>query len=301
MNDLIIQRLAVIKQLYSLGLNQSYDPEPINGFCLLSFHDSADMFMKLCLEKEKIKDNDNLYLMNYFTECPKLKGKELMNILNQRRNNLKHKGALPSTLDIENCRASVTEFFELNTPIIFGVEFKDISLVSLIKYLSVKEYLSDALVQLNEEKYEDSIIHSQISFKEFLSCYEEDKSYYYSSFPFQVCEDLSYLPSALRRLGFGRDFDAFIDKTKSSFDKLEEIVRIIGFGIDYKEYWKFKLLSPDITFYLNDDTGKREYQCFKDERIISNKRNAQYCFDFVIDSALKLQRVNFDIKELRKE
>lgn len=296
MNELTTKRLAVIKQLYLQGLNQSYDPEPINGFCLLSFHDSVDMFMKLCLENEKIEHEDNLYLMNYFPKCSKLKGKELMNILNQRRNSLKHKGAMPSTIDIEICRANVTEFFELNTSIIFGIEFKDISLVSLIKYASVKGYLSNALKQLSEEKYEDSIINSQISFKELLSCYEKDKSYYYSSSPFHICKNFS---NSMRKTGLENNLDEFIEKTKVSFEKLDEVLIIIGLGIDYKKYCKFKLLCPTINVWYNK--GGNDYKSMKDKNIISNKRNAQFCFYFVIDSALKLQRVDFDIKELRKE
>ena len=47
MDELTTKRLAIIKQLYLQGINQSYDSEPMNGFCLLSFHDSVEMFMKL--------------------------------------------------------------------------------------------------------------------------------------------------------------------------------------------------------------------------------------------------------------
>ena len=50
MEELILKRLAVIKQLYLQGVAQSYNAEPMNGFSILSFHDSVEMFMKLCAE-----------------------------------------------------------------------------------------------------------------------------------------------------------------------------------------------------------------------------------------------------------
>ena len=50
MDELTTKRLAVIKQLYLHGIEQSYEVEPMNGFSILSFHDSVEMFMKLCAE-----------------------------------------------------------------------------------------------------------------------------------------------------------------------------------------------------------------------------------------------------------
>ena len=75
MDELMMKRLAVIKQLYNQGLIQSYDSEPMNGFCLLSFHDSVEMFMALCSEKRGIlkKDISNFY--NFFDKITDLQCK----------------------------------------------------------------------------------------------------------------------------------------------------------------------------------------------------------------------------------
>lgn len=50
MNEISLKRLALIKQLFMLGVAQSYEPEPLNGFSILSFHDSLEMFVKLCAD-----------------------------------------------------------------------------------------------------------------------------------------------------------------------------------------------------------------------------------------------------------
>ena len=86
-----------------------------------------------------------------------------------------------------------------------------------------------------------------------------------------------------------------MERVGKSFEEIENTVSIIGFGIDYKKYCKFRLLAPIMnvwTFY-----GKRNYEVYNgllDDRIC-DKKNASFCFNFVVDSALKLQKFNLDI------
>lgn len=296
MDDLTTKRLAVIKQLYKLGISQSYDSEPINGFCLLSFHDSVEMFMKLCAEikGERIKRDTNFG--DYFRIVLGLLGEAEMSNLNNRRVALKHYGSLPSKLDVEISRVNVTTFFQNNTPLFFNMNFDDISLISLVKYDSVKEYLQSALDNLNNGNNESSIINSQIAFKELLFCYEEDKRYQWNS-PFKICEDFSFSDSrSLRSTGLGLDFESFVDKVQKSIINLDDISKVLGFGLNFKKYTKFKIMEPYINVWPEE--GGRKYETMKNDRINYNNKNAEFCFDFVIESSLKLQEFDFDINEL---
>ena len=126
MDTLTSKRLAVIKQLYRNGMEQSYLTEPMNGFCILSFHDSVEMFMKLCSEKKGKKVDRQTNFGDYFTIVPELELQAQMTNLNHKRVSLKHNGSLPSNLDIEISRANTTEFFEINIKKIFGKTFSDI-------------------------------------------------------------------------------------------------------------------------------------------------------------------------------
>ena len=296
MDELTTKRLAIIKQLYLQGINQSYDSEPMNGFCLLSFHDSVEMFMKLCAEQKNIKINRDVNFGDYFIKIPDLQGNATMNILNNKRVSLKHYGSLPSTIDVEISRANVTDFFEQNTPIFFNIKFCEISLISLIKYESVRNYMSKSLTSMESDNYKYSILNSQIAFKELLYCHKEDKIQNFSS-PFKITENFDFCSSSSMKLGLGDKLNNFIDKTEKSFSELDQIIGIIGFGIDYKKYCKFMMLSPYLQSWLNN--GVRNYESYDDKQIVCNKRNAQFCFDFVIESALQLQRFDFDINDLR--
>ncbi len=181
MDELIIKRLAVVKHLYQQGLALSYESEPTNGLCLLPFHDSIEMFMKICADVNGVKIDRSTKFMDYFSKLPNLQYSSQMQNLNNRRVALKHHGEIPSSLDIEIARANTTEFFELNTPLYFDIEFSDISLTSLIKYSSVAEWLNKANDAHNKGEFVESICLSHVAFKELLLSHEEDKSYFYES------------------------------------------------------------------------------------------------------------------------
>lgn len=297
MDELTMKRLAVIKQLYLHGIDQSYEVEPMNGFSILSFHDSVEMFMKLCAEQNNVRIDRNVNFGDYFIKMPDLRCNATMSNLNSKRVNLKHYGTLPSKLDIEISRANVTDFFEQNTPIFFGIQYNEISLISLIKYDSVKSYMEMAHSDLTLNKYKESITNSQIAFKELMACYEEENTKRFHN-PFHFTGHLRHIGlfNDIRKID--RDFSHYIDDMKKAIENLEEMSKIIGLGVDYKRYCKFRLLSPYIQMYHSEN--RRKYHCLINEEHDNRKcsqRNAQFCFDFVIDSALKLQQFDIDINE----
>ena len=294
MDELIIKRLAVVKHLYQQGLALSYESEPTNGLCLLPFHDSIEMFMKICADVKSVKIDRSTMFMDYFSKLPDLLCSSQMQNLNNKRVALKHHGEIPSSLDIEIARANTTEFFELNTPLFFGVEFSEISMVSLIKYSSVADWLYKANEAHQKGDYSDSICLSHVAFKELLIRHEEDKSYFYES-PFSAVKECKHL---FRDSKFNHQIDENIKKIKNDLLNIDAALTIIGLGIDYKQYTKFELLSPYINVW--PEKGGRKFDWHPKANIVANSRNSSFCYDFVISCALNLQRTDFEISELLK-
>ena len=250
--------------------------------------------MRLCAEKENIPAHKTINFGDYFSLVPKLEFKSQMGNLNNKRVSLKHNGSLPSNLDIEISRANTTDFFEINTRKIFETEFSEISLISFIQFERVKEYLIIAEKEIQTKNFEKSISNSQNAFLELLTCYEEDKKQNLKS-PFEISENMSFKSSLSLNLGLGRKFDEYIVSVNKSLSNIDEAIKIIGLGIDYKKYIKFKLLSP-YTHCWQEDV--RKYESHPSNGILLNHKNSLFCFDFVINSALKLQELDFDISEL---
>lgn len=140
------KRLAFIRYLHTIAVEQSKKPEPLSCTSILMLHDSIELFLQLSYEHLNGGKADPKFLEYWDIINSKLNGKaitqkESIRRLNDARVSLKHHGNLPSKLDIEGFRASALNFFEDNTPIIFGVSFKEISLVELVQCVESKDSL----------------------------------------------------------------------------------------------------------------------------------------------------------------
>jgi len=292
--DIIIKRLSIIKYLYKIGVDQSFQVETVASFSILSFHDSIEMFLKLLAEHRNIK-SEKIDFMIYWTQFPDLTLNESMRNLNERRKNIKHKGILLSKSDIEACRVNTTDFFEQNTFSCFDVEFKDVSLFSLINKESIRIELSKAQETLNIGKYTESIVGSAVAFNHLLYLYEKNTYTYSRESPFLFGIDMhTYTWSHYTRID--NKLDDFIKEAAKSIESLQKALRIMSFGIDYKRYAKFNLLTPIVTKSVN---GKYFVEIWNEKQW--SKENCQYCIDFVLDACLKLQELDFDIRNIENK
>jgi hypothetical protein len=144
-----MERLAFIKNLYSVGAEQSKREEPLCWMSILTFHDAVELFLALASEYLDLDVNiKDIKFMEYWSLLSKiLKKKEKgeltqkisMEKLNKARVDFKHYGNPPSKSAIEDFRANTTSFLDENTRLVFDVEFSNISLVELVKYEVAKK------------------------------------------------------------------------------------------------------------------------------------------------------------------
>lgn len=188
-HEIKIKRLAIIKQLFIQGLEQSTRTEGISSFSILSFHDSVEMFLKLYSE---YKNQEESYSFpKYWTKFPELPHKEQMNSLSLRRKNLKHKGVFPSKLDIEHSRFSTREFLQEATSLIDGIKFDQISLTDLVYSDRVRNLLKEAESEIVNKNYEKILECVASAFTILISVYEDKATGDYRS-PFFFGDSLSF-------------------------------------------------------------------------------------------------------------
>jgi hypothetical protein len=291
--EIILTRLAIIKQLYKVGLEQSKQAESMAAFSILSFHDSVEMFLKLLAEQKGI-NSENFRFMEYWDKIQGMTLAEPMRALNTRRKNIKHNGHLPSKGDIEISKVNTTDFFEQNTIKQFEIEFKDISLLELIKFEDAKKYLYEAQEALNNSEFNKSVEHAAIGFRILIYHFELKKTYFTDSSPFTFRKKLKKFSP--KEFGMeNRKLVQYFDDLKDIIENLEFITKILSFGIDFKRFAKFQLLSPIVIAF-----GEGMYETRKNEEKKWTRENCQYCIDFVVDTALKLQEFDFDIEEIEE-
>lgn len=299
--EIIVRRLAIVKYLYSIGVQQSLQVETVSGFSVLAFHDCAEMFLLLVAENKG--DNvSNMSFMGFWDKYPELTMKESMRNLKDRRVSIKHKGQFPSKTDIEISRITITDFLEQNTFAQFGIDFNNVSVAELVSYENVKSYIDKAERYYDERKLYESLINSKIGFMELLSTYEysKRKTYWVNSLlnvGDEIGDDYVKLVGTDEKSG-ARWFRQVTETT----NKVREILKITALGIDYKKFSYFEAVTPEVHLWWSD--GKKDYEAlpqnYYEERHLLRIEDCRFCIDFVIDCALKLQEFDYDINSVIK-
>lgn len=296
MDESNLKRLAFIKYLYKLGIGQSKQSEPLNSVSILSFHDSAELFLHLALEYLEASKNDNDFMSYWESLNAKLSSgeitqKESMRRLNKARVQLKHHGTLPSNLDIESFRATISNFFNENTSIVFDIDFDSISMIDLVQNQGVKETLQKAENLMSEGKTPECLQSIAVAFAMLIRDYEKRKTTEYGNSPFFFGSDLSFHSSFFMHVE--GELGEFIDKVKESIESIQNAIKILSLGFDYKKYAKFKLLTPYVAI---DEDENYDMLDFPSEKNLT-KEDCEFCFDYVIESAIRLQDFDFDISK----
>lgn len=295
-SDVEIQRLALIKYMFNTALDQSNQPEPLCGLSILTFHDCIELFLVFAYEKLTGKSFKEIGFLKYWDPISKelgrpLSGREEMGRLNESRISLKHKGTLPSTLDIEGYRSACMNFFKENTNPIFGIDFESISLISLVKYPDVQSKLQAAEKLKSEGNLQGAINEIGIAFKLMIDDYMKRKTTNSGQSPFFFGESMRYQigNSPIMK---DKDLNRFVEKTMLSIDSIQESLKILSLGMDFRRYVKFDYITPFVTQVLS---GK--YVIDIDPRQNPPTiEDCEFCLNFVIDSALKLQEFDFNTK-----
>jgi hypothetical protein len=306
-NQDILKRLAYIKFLFKVGVDQSKQPGVIAYTAILSIHDAIDWFMNLaCIENKitetnklsaitakdpKRKGKTNVYLTDYFTILPALKYEVEVNSINTLRNNLKHKFILPSQLAITESINSAKEFFEENTKIIFSLDFNGVSVIDLIGFEPIKILLKQAIVFQIKNEVENCISEISKAYYELwqidMDFIRDKKQFSYIDIygnPYLQIPQLEGKPELQILKGY---IDSLITTYNKNFQELNDSMKIFALGIDYRKYLKLKSFLPSTS--IKDKNGN--YQVTKPRNVESiTNEDLTFAIDFVINCALEIQR-----------
>jgi hypothetical protein len=143
----------------------------------------------------------------------------------------------------------------------------------------------------------DCLGNSAFAFNELLSIYSKSKTSEFGSSPFFFGADYSFhnIPSMITdpRNTSERNLNKFVKYVNQSLEEIRNAVEITSFGIDYKKFIKFKILTPTVERSYDDKMYLNRWGTKK-----TNKDNCQFCIDFVIYAATTLQEFDFDLKSL---
>ncbi len=298
-SQVILKRLFFIKYLYQLGIKQSSQKTPKDSISILMFHDSIELFLQLSTEYLNASTQTNIGFMEYWGIInQKLQGQQLsqknqMRRLNKARVNLKHHGILLNESDIESFRVNTSDFFSDNCSIVFGINFSEISLIDLVDNSDVKYLFRDAMNYYEQNNITRALEYFSLTFKVLIYDFKEKfQAYRYELFGNENfildCED-----DTIR---------SDLDKFSYAIDNIQYILKYLIYGINLKDFIKFSLLTPDVSFIRTDF---RNYKIdlplpfFEEKEKLFSQDQLEFCKEFIIDCALKLQEFDFDTSDLK--
>jgi hypothetical protein len=289
----LTRRLAFVRYLYGLGVDQSHKPEPFAAVAVLTFHDACEMFLQIAAEHNgvtvpKQRSPDFLEYWLLFEQQAKLQmtSKASMARLNRARGNLKHGGLLPAHDEIEGFRATVTSFLEDNAVPLLGVNLDEVSLTSMIKSDDVRGPLERAETALSAGDLQGALEEVASAFTVSLRRFE--------SRPRASTRPLG--PYSLRAASlfgvFGRPIgdeigDELHDIRKTLdrvVDVFSEAITVVAYNLDFDSYLIFKTHAPVVHEFVG---GRMQVEWTLREP--TDPEVVRRCLNFVIDTAIRLE------------
>lgn len=299
------ERLVLVRYLFGVADQQSRQSEPLAGVAVLTLHDGVELFLQLAAEHKNVGpgEKSRTDFEKYFGDIDaalspdRLSERPAMLRLNKARVVLKHHGLRPAPTEVTRLREAVEQFYEDNTPLVFGVVFGAVSMSDLIRFPGARAGLKEAESKLAEGDTAAALLEIVSSFERAVDDYEGEARAAYGRSPFDFAESflfdssfLRYGPSARPPIG-PRNQGEFEDKIIRSVESLARGLKLLSLGLDYRQYAKFRLLSPPAGTEPRPAKGgpganRRPWPPSADD--------CRFCFDFVVETALRLQNVVFD-------
>ena len=291
-----MKRLAFIRYLYQAGLAQSRGPWPFSSASLLTLHDAIEFLLQLGSQHLNVGKSQPDF-MEYFTflnenlKPAALGQQERVRQLNNARGALKHRGLFPSTMDLESYRDAATAFFLENTPVIFGIGFDEVSLVDFVSPESARDSLREAQELIAAGDAASAVNPIAFAYSEMIADYKDRKRDRPARDQFDFSSRIPSLQSLHSTLP---TVEAFARETKRAIEDMQDAMRVLALGIDYRKYARFETLTPEVLRHYTGDV--RLHQRWS-QNLTPTVEDAQFCFDFVIESALALAEFDYSVND----
>jgi hypothetical protein len=210
-----------------------------------------------------------------------------MRRLNSARNNLKHRGNLASTLEVEAFRVLTKEFLDEACQTIFGLRFRDISLIDYVNSETVRTDLMRAEALAREQDYEKAAEAVAYAFQKLM-----DENLEQSSNPFFLnplilkAKTVHLLHGNLARSNDGIGLMKFANGMEAAIDEIRDEFQILATGLDYKKYVRFRGSTPRV---ISKGDGDYNSQLVKFNGFLEPcEEFISFAVQFVIDCSIRI-------------
>jgi len=293
-----MSRLAFARMFFQHGIDQSREPEPLNVGSVLTLHDTVELFLQVVADHQGV----NLPRFVQFTEYWKLlspakdpKGVALtgdrpMSRLNDLRTAFKHHGTLPSATAVARACDDVRAFLDANTLTVFGMPFDAIDMTEVIPQAGVRDKVRAATAAASADLPEAMGLLAE-AYDVLFGIPGPGPRPIFGETIFPIAEH--YIAAALQpppgdrtRRPPGADYrrlaSAIADEMKATRE-MQRAMRVMAFGIDYRQFARFEQLTPTIGYGLDGHIERQTPRGYA-----PTSADFEFCRQFVITAALRV-------------
>ncbi|WP_030277837.1 hypothetical protein [Streptomyces sp. NRRL B-24484] len=294
LDRLVVQRLALVRFLFTSGVDESRRASPLSAKSILSFHDGVELFLILAAEHLQVNMKTQVNFADYWTSLgaslpagTQLPSKKAMDRMNKLRVGFKHHGSIPSQADIEQVRGDVTTFLVDATQLVFGVDFHTLDMADLVTDEILSTRLRRAQTKADAGEIVEALADLSVAFDVMIQRFGAPKLSANGYSPFQ------FKPIRM----FHSDSTAEIRQVTGAIEELQHAMRIMAAGIDYHQYARFAMIVPRVYHQVKPDGSDDEYQNVMPELVHAEfgMDEFEFCRQFLIESAIKVATIDFEL------
>jgi hypothetical protein len=303
-----LKRLTYAKYLYHNAADQLHSTSPIIAAeALLRVHDSVEIFQLVVLDSLNV--SSKFEFMRFWEEAKNKTGKEppykdRFAQLNHMRVGFKHKAICPNLSELREVAAVIWPFFVEVSREFLGVDFAEQSLAVLVDDASVREHLGKADELIAAHNYDDALAEITMALHVVLN-QKYPRSPWAQTSHLLDPHSSSHRPPKIPYHSYGnalsgaaelihaieKGFEDLHDRISTQADLLEMVI----WKIDLQKYSKFAQFAP----YVSQTGGGEFYVVHKGGmRRPLTRRDARFCYQFVLDSALAIQQQKRELPDL---
>jgi hypothetical protein len=252
------------------------------------------MFLLLAAEHLSVNLPKNVNFEGYFEQIKQSAGIELparpaMRRMNNSRVNLKHHGIIPSAIYLTQSQADVTTFLTDATQMVFTADFASLDMIDLVTRQSALALLRNAEIKAGQADHTEALALLSEAFEDLLSDYAHRKQGTGEFSPYTLWPAGPHVGRTMQG-HHDPELTKRLEQTEDALDRIQRSFRVLAIGVDYRRYARFELLVPQVLQFMD---GHREVRPVPGLSVGDDEY--QFCKQFVIETALHLAELDFDL------
>jgi hypothetical protein len=287
--------------LYAAGKEGLSSASPlVVAEAILRLHDSIEIFQIAVLNTIGAKHASTT---DFWQKVKEKKGIDLpfqneYKAFSGVRNSFKHDAVLGDVAEMRAVSTFILSFFNHVSEHVLGIDFSKVSLADVVENLEVREQIKHGELAIASGDYATAVSSVAKAFAVLIGeRYAELPPYLISCLSLFRHEKVrsgdivSKIEKDLRHQTV-TGLTELLKRLQEQIDELREIVDMLVWGMDLQRYKRFKYLTPIV-----NRASSGVMDLIPVHSLSVSEEDAHFCLEFVLDTALNIQRKKFAVPD----